>query len=131
MTREERLNNPGGIEHERNVTWAGQSTSQPDPTFVSFSEPQWGIRAIARSLHTYQRVDGVKTLAQAISRWAPPAENNTPAYIADVCQRCGVNDDTEVDFDQIMPNLVRAIIVHENGECIYPDDLVNLGISLV
>ena len=130
MTREEGLNNPGGIEHEPGITWAGQSTAQPDPTFVSFSEPQWGIRAIARSLRTYQRVDGVKTIAQAIERWAPPSENNTPAYIADVCQRCGLNDDVEMDFDPIMAPLVKAIIVHENGQCIYPDELINLGISL-
>lgn len=139
MTREELLNNPGGIEHEPGVTWGGQSQDQPDHTFVKFTGPGWGIRAIVKTLHTYQTKHGVKTMRQAISRWAPPSvlkdgkavfENNTEAYIDDVCQRCGVGEDDEIDFQVLMPTLVKAIIRHENGDVIYDDATIAQAIAM-
>ena len=54
----------------------------------------------------------------SISRWAPPVENNTDAYIKDVAQRLGVDPDHVLDFwgnPQIYLHLARAIAHHENG----------------
>lgn len=53
-----RNNNPGNITHNvtRNVArWWGQSLTQNDKHFVEFVDPVWGIRAIAKTLMTYQR----------------------------------------------------------------------------
>jgi len=130
MTREERLNNPMGVMRVPGVTWAGQSQDQPDPRLVKFSGAGWGIRAGVKTLQSYQTRDGIKTIRQAIERWAPPNENDTEAYIDDVCERCSVGEDEEVNFSTIMPILVRAIITHENGRCIYDDPTISTAIAM-
>lgn len=129
LTRGERNENPGNIRHVSGVTWQGQSANQTDESFVQFDDPIYGIRAIARIMKSYER-QGLDTIAEAIDRWAPPNENNSVAYVNAVCKACGVEPDDKVDFDAIMPQLVKAIIVHENGENIYSDDQINQGIAL-
>lgn len=128
--REERLCNPMGIMRVPGVTWAGQAQNQLDDRLVTFTGPGWGIRAGVKTLQSYQTRDGVKTLAQAIHRWAPPSENDTPAYVSDVCDRCSIGPDDEVNFETIMPILVRAIIIHENGRCIYDDPTLSQAIAM-
>jgi len=109
--------NPGNI--ERNATrWQGMALDQAsDSRFVVFSGSTWGIRAIARTLITYQDKYGLRTVRGIIKRWAPAHENNTAAYVASVCQRLGVGPDDVIDvYDySTMLELVRAIIRHENG----------------
>lgn len=129
-TREERLCNPMGIMIVHGVTWAGQAQSQLDDRLVTFTGPGWGMRAGVKTLHTYQTKDGVKTMREAIHRWAPPNENDTQAYIDDVCERCSVGQDDQVNFDLIMPTLVKAIVIHENGRCIYSDDVISQAIAM-
>lgn len=129
MTRGERLNNPGNIRHVPGITWVGQAELQPDESFVCFTDPVYGIRAIVRILRAYKR-QGLVTLSEAIDRWAPPNENNSHAYVADVCTQCKVGPDDAVDFDEIMPQLVSAIIRHENGQVIYSAQQIQQGIAL-
>lgn len=112
MTRELALNNPGGIERD-GITWLGQSPDQPDDTFVKFIDMPHGIRAIVKTLRTYQVIDHIDTVGPAIERWAPPSKNDTAAYKADVCTRCGVLEDSA--FMPILPQFIRAIVIHENG----------------
>lgn len=128
VTRGERNNNPGNVRHGKDV-WTGGAVTQTDPDFITFTDPKYGIRAIARILHNYRR-QGLITLAQAIARWAPGIENDTSAYINDVCHRCGLGPNDIVDFDSIMLELVKAIIWHENGHCIYSDAQINEGVAL-
>ena len=129
MTRGETNRNPGNIRHVEGVTWLGQSPTQTDAAFVQFTDPVYGIRAIVRIMRSYKR-QGLNTLGEAIDRWAPPNENNSQAYVDDVCMRCDKAADEIVDFDDIMPGLVKAIIFHENGEVAYSDDEINIGIGL-
>lgn len=124
-----RNNNPGNIRHNQAVTWLGQEATQTDLDFVQFITPEYGIRAIARILQSYKR-EGLNTIQSAINRWAPPNENNTTAYINSVCQDCNLKPDTVVDFDTIMPTLIKAIIQHENGVQPYSDSTINKGIAL-
>ena len=124
-----RNNNPGNIRLSAATAWEGQTFHQPDPEFVTFSSPEYGIRAIAKILLTYQR-EGFKTLGQIIHRWAPPSENDTDAYIQAVCNKCGVGEDMQVDVKAILPDLIKAIIKHENGEQPYSDAQINAGISM-
>lgn len=109
--------NPGNI--ERNATrWQGMATDQSaDARFVVFSHPVWGIRALARTLITYQDKHGLRTVRGIIERWAPPFENPTSAYAASVAGRIGVALEQRIDvYDHpTMLALVRAIIHHENG----------------
>lgn len=127
-----RNNNPGNI--DRNETkWQGMAADQStDPRFVVFTAPQYGIRAMAKVLMTYQQRYGCDTIRKIINRWAPPSENNTGAYVASVAASCGVGPDDVIDVDSvaIMLPLVKAIIVHENGENPYADSLVTEGLRM-
>ena len=110
-----RNNNPGNIRHSP-TTWRGQARSQPDKAFVSFLGPEWGLRAMAKILMTYQS-RGIDTVREIIDRWAPPVENNTRAYVDSVCKQVGVAPDKVInvqDPDQLIP-LLQAIVLHENG----------------
>lgn len=137
--------NPGNI--ERNGTrWQGMSPDQSgDPRFVVFTSPVWGIRAIARTLVTYQdqrrAADGsaIDSVRELIGRWAPAHENDTGAYAAAVASALGVGVEDEcVDvYDYAtMRALVLAIVRHENGAgplpggLWYGEPLIAEGLSL-
>ena len=127
QTRGEKNNNPGNVERTATV-WQGMAQQQTDPRFIVFTNPHFGIRALARILSNYYREDGLNTVAGIIARWAPPKkdnvqENDTVAYINHVCAVCGVGEDAilKVDDPDCLEMLARAIILHENGRCIYDD----------
>jgi len=129
VTRGERNCNPGNIRRVKGVVWAGQSDHQTDDAFVQFDDPLHGIRAIARILITYEH-QGIDTLGDAINRWAPPNENNSEAYIDAVCKECGIGPDVRISLREHLPQIVKAIIRHENGEVIYSDNDILQGIAL-
>lgn len=124
-----RNHNPGNIERRASTTWRGASADQSgDSRFVVFIAPLWGLRAMARILRGYLR-DGVNTTRKIVSRWAPPGENNTPAYVAQVSGRAGLDPDMPVSEFHI-PALMAAMIFHENGAQPYPDDLIAEAVEL-
>ena len=124
-----RNNNPGNIRHSR-VVWKGESVSQTDPDFVQFISPQYGLRAIVKILQSYQ-AEGIATIRAAISRWAPPSDNNpTDAYVDAVCRECSVAPDDPITFTDHLPQILKAIVLQENGSQPYPDDLIALAIGL-
>lgn len=116
-----RNNNPGNIVAADNNPWQGQTGS--DGRFAVFSDPRYGIRALAKTLQTYRARYGLTTVAGIITRWAPPAENNTRAYIASVCQDTGKGANEPLSLGDY-PALIAAIIKHENGVQPYPADLI-------
>lgn len=122
-------NNPGNIRIVPGTTWEGQSPIQTDGAFVQFTDPVYGIRAIARILMSYAR-RGINTIQAAINRWAPPNENNSQAYVTAVCASCNLKPLQNVSLTAIMPQLIAAIILHENGEQPYTEDQINQGITL-
>lgn len=124
-----RLNNPGNIRH--GDKWDGRSADQPDPAFVKFDQPQFGIRALARTLITYEK-KGFNSVRKVIGRWAPPVENDTGSYVLHVAELLGVDPDAEIDIDSydVMRPLVEAIIRHENGKQPYSDKLIRDSLRL-
>ena len=122
-TRGEKNFNPGNIDRN-NTLWQGMAADQSgDSRFVVFTEPFYGIRALAKVLLSYYRKYGLNTVHKIIDRWAPPSENNTGAYVNHVAQVLGVGIDAKINVEdaQTLEVLVRAIIEHENGHCIYDD----------
>lgn len=110
-----RNNNPGNIRHGTQ-TWAGEAVKQQDPSFVTFKTPEYGIRAIMKILRTYHDKYVLITIKQIITRYAPPQENDTASYIADVCKRCGLKQDDVInDIIPVLVSLAQIIILHENG----------------
>jgi hypothetical protein len=129
LARGIRNNNPGNIDRHIGVQWQGMAPDQStDGRFVVFTAPEWGIRAIARILRSYMGRGNV-TIAQIISTWAPPSENNTNAYIAAVSAEVGIPANAPVSAANI-PALIAAIIRHENGQQPYPPDVIAKGIEL-
>jgi hypothetical protein len=92
-TRPQRNNNPGDIEWGK-FTKAHGATSG-DPRFAIFPTADAGFVAM-RSLFQSTGYKGL-TVAQALNRWAPPVENQTNAYIANVCKWTGCTADMVID----------------------------------
>lgn len=115
LPRGVRLHNPGNIEH--GDPWQGLAPQQSDPRFCEYITNAFGFRAIAETLCTYKDRYGLKTIRAIISRWAPPNENDTAAYIAAVAKDSGFGADEEInahDYKEAYP-LIRAITIHEQG----------------
>lgn len=118
LPRGVRNNNPGNIERGKD-RWLGMAQDQSsDNRFLVFDTPESGIRALMRVLINYQERHGIDTLREAINRWAPPAENNSTAYVQHVARLTGFDPDERLDFldREVNVSLAKAIIRHENGE---------------
>lgn len=111
-----RNNNPGNIRRS-DIRWDGMSATQADNNFVCFTAPVWGLRALMKTLLTYQRKHGLKTVEAMINRWAPPLENKTAHYVWHVARAMGVSHRSSVDLRQpeVLVRMARAIVAHENG----------------
>lgn len=123
-----RNNNPGNIDRTT-VKWKGMAAKQPDPRFITFTGPEWGIRAMARILLGDWR-EGQNTIASLIHEWAPPAENDTDAYVEAVGRACKVDPYKPCDIPALLPKLIAAIIKHENVSQPYDAATIQLGIDL-
>ncbi len=130
MTRGIRNHNPGNI--RSGAPWQGLDKPASDGEFCRFINPTWGIRAIARTLITYQDVHGINTVQRIVSRWAPSAENDTESYVRHVSDRLGVKSNKHLDVHDytVMRPLVEAIILHENGQQPYSGAQIDKGLVL-
>jgi hypothetical protein len=131
MTRGLRNNNPGNIRDD-GTDWEGLATPRNDGTFLRFIDPTYGIRAMARILSNYVVVDGLApTVTALISRYAPPTENDTAAYIQAVSSRMGVDPNAPLDIAGDLPVLIAAMIPQENaGFQPYADATIQQGVAL-
>lgn len=71
-------NNPCNIRWSPRNDWRGQI--EPLNGFCQFSDLEFGVRATLRLLENYRKKNLV-TIGQIVSRFAPPKENATAAYI--------------------------------------------------
>ena len=94
-----RNNNPGNIRHGQNWQGLNPDGRNIDPAFCVFKSPVFGIRALAKVLMNYKKIHGLNTVRQIISRYAPPNENQTKAYIKTVAEQIGVYPDTIIDIE--------------------------------
>ena len=99
MKRGLRNNNPLNIRHSADQ-WQGANTTQTDREFVQFQSMAYGYRAAWKILDTYclrfrreRKVYNVRTI---ISRWAPPTENDTDAYIKSVVRLSGLGGNENI-----------------------------------
>ena len=129
-----RNNNPGNIKNS-GTNWDGQI--QSDGKFVRFASPEMGVRAMMKTLITYQDKHKLSTVREIISRWAPYGENDTGKYIDFVSQRMGVDPDQDLgDLKNNLDNskkLVNAIIRFEGDSTAtsyFNDAIITKGISL-
>jgi len=111
-----RNSNPGNIRKTKDK-WQGLSEVQRDPDFFQFKAPEWGYRALIRTLQNYRWRHGCVTVADFIRRWAPPVENNTGGYINRVCRDMQVPSEfvPDVQDRDTMCAFAAAISYVENG----------------
>jgi len=124
-----RNNNPGNLENN-GIDWVGLSVVQDDSRFYQFAKPEYGIRALARVLKTYESKYGLNTVEGIINRWAPPHENNTASYQEHIARVLGVSVDEHFEVTANLVPLAEAIIIHENGSNPYSIELIAEGVAL-
>ena len=83
-----RNNNPLNIRRNGDH-FQGEVVPGSDREFKQFTTMAYGYRAAFVVLGTYL-AQGRNTIEKIIRAWAPPTENNTEAYIANVEKRSGV-----------------------------------------
>lgn len=116
MQRGLRNNNPLNI-RKNSTQWQGLRATQTDPSFFQFETMAYGYRAAFKTLDTYRNQHRCRYLADFITRWAPPSENDTSAYIRIVAQRARLSDVSMVDTrnEKTMCDIVAAMTFVENG----------------
>ena len=116
MSRGLRNNNPGNIRLSRTL-WQGEVRPSRDKEFCQFRSMAYGSRALMKLLQNYRRNNGCRTMADFISRWAPPVENNTSGYIRRVCTEMQIPTSFVPDINDrvTMCAFAAAISQVENG----------------
>lgn len=111
--------------------WLGEVPCSTDNQFEQFTRMEYGVRAGFRLIKRYIERYHLNTIKLIVSRWAPPSENKTDAYIASVGKLSGIPADKELRFyDNVeMISLVDAMIVVECGQHI-DMDIISKGYML-
>jgi len=111
-----RNNNPLNIRKD-GTHWRGEVEPSKDRAFKQFESMAWGYRAAMVIIRTYYTKHGLHSVSRIITRWAPPTENDTQAYIATVCKKSGLSATATLDIKDkgTMVALVAAMSYVENG----------------
>lgn len=131
MTLGIKNNNPLNVRLGKDK-WVGQIDTTDGHGFVVFKSADYGIRAAGKILLNYETHHGLNTLRGIISRWAPPHENDTSAYIKDIAHQMAIGPDDKISLHRqlTMLALVMSMIKHENGKQPYPPDVLMAGVNL-
>jgi hypothetical protein len=122
-----RNNNPGNLEYHAGIAWRGQVGT--DGRYAVFDTSVNGIRAMMINLHTYMRRDGVNTVREIITRWAPHGENPTEAYIQFVARKVGASAEQPLLWESNVIALAQAISEFENGGVFYTESVFNSALK--
>lgn len=131
-----RNRNPGNIDWNERNRWQGQTGIEGPPRnggrprFAVFESHEYGIRALAALLTTYQDRHGLRTIRGIVNRWAPPNENQTVNYVRFVADFMKRDPDDQLDlhtYADARP-LVEAIIRKELGGNPYDAATIDEGL---
>ena len=119
ISRGIRNNNPLNIRRSKDQ-WQGLRAVQTDPSFCQFETLEYGWRAAFKLLtRTYYHTYRLFTIRAIINKWAPPNENKTSAYIANVSRLTGIAPDEPIGIPSDKPArwmmLGIAMAIQENG----------------
>lgn len=127
-TRNVRNNNPGNIKKlGKWGEWQGVAKDQDDPTFVKFSTPEYGLRAMARILGNYKTKHGIDTVKGMVERWSATDQKS---YTASMAKALGVKPTDKIDIDKLLPQIMASIIHTEGGSSPYTQEQINAGIRM-
>ena len=117
IARNVRNNNPGNI-RIGGSNWDG-TINGSDSEFETFATPEMGVRAMTKTLYTYQDKHNLSNIRGIVSRWAPYGENDTGAYIDFISQQTGLDPDAQLDLKNdpaTTKKLINAMILKEGGK---------------
>lgn len=108
------LNNPGNL-RDVGIKWQGMVRSGDG--FCCFDTLANGLRAMAIDLCNAQKIHERFTIRSIITAFAPPSENNTDAYIRNVCAdtQCGPDETFHLERRDRLFALMQAVIRQEQG----------------
>lgn len=131
LTRGIRNKNPGNIRFNKANNWDGQIGKDLEG-FAQFSDAKFGIRAMTKLIKNYYYKYGLNSINLIISRYAPSSENNTLAYAEAVGRAVGIGarDMVNLENEEVLFKLIKAMIFHENGLAYYSDDEIRQGMAL-
>jgi len=129
MTIGIRNNNPLNIRRGKS-RWKGEvlPLKGAGGSFCQFESMEWGIRAALILLRTYAIKYHANCIRDIITRWAPPSENDTDAYIKNVCLWTGFGGLQRL-AEEDWPRLVRAMARQECGITL-SEDIILKGFRL-
>ena len=117
--------NPMSI-RQFNQDFLGETGTYTTPSggeFVEYESPEYSFRAADRVLNTYGRDQGINTIRDAISRYAPPSDDNpTENYIDFVSKQTGIDPDEKIDLSDPITrsNLIAPMAQFESRTTISP-----------
>lgn len=124
-----RNNNPLNIRIGN--SWYGEVKNPTDSQFEQFVSMQLGLRAGFIILHRYMTRYHLTCIIDIVSRWAPPAENETISYAKHVATMMEIGVLDKIDFydKHTMIELVYAMCFIECG--VYIDkNVISQGYDL-
>ena len=104
-----RNNNPLNIRRSKDK-WQGLAAKQSDSSFFKFESMEMGWRAAFVILtKTYYHKYRLFIIRKIISRWAPPAENDTEGYVKRVSDLTGIDPDEPLGIPSLYPSRWMAV----------------------
>lgn len=128
-TRAERNFNPG------NLNYAGQAGASleagSNARFAKFNSEEEGIAALVRQLRLYHQ-RGIDTIGEIVKKYAPPSENDTQAYVANMARWTGLSADEKLNFNdtETVRRMVEGISRKEGRYTPLTEGQIMSGINL-
>ena len=132
LSRGLRNMNPGNLDFRHQE--GAELEQHASPRFAKFKTMEEGVAAFARQMQLYAS-RGQDTVRAIISKYAPPNENNTVAYMSSVAKSLGVGIDQRLASggsfdDEKLRMLMVGVSKIENGKGKLSLDQINAGIRL-
>lgn len=122
--------NPGNIRYSTANDWLGQ-TGKDAAGFCKFDTMIHGVRALAKIILRYCRTYKLCSIRGIITRYAPPSENDTEAYIGRLAKALGKPPDAVLDLEHppSLAEFVAAVCLQETGAHL-SHETINEGVRL-
>ena len=121
MTLADKNNNPLNIRVSK-ANWIGKKGEYKG--FVSFENKIFGYRAAFKTLLSYRRIHGLKTIRTIIHRWCPEGDgaNKPEEYITFVSQQANINPDKELTTEDYK-KIVKAMALQEGSTMVSESEI--------
>jgi len=127
------LNNPFDLEISPSFKWNGEIRPSTKPPFCQFDTLLDGVRAGLKDLRNQQTVHGLNNWTDIITKYAPPSENDTSAYIMATCKCTSTypKDYINLSDPTFLALAGKCVIIQEQGYNPCTDELLTQAVNEV